>query len=51
LIIHPAGHDGSLGSFEYLVYENVFTSVAASVGLCPVLQYREPQLEGMLDRV
>ena len=33
------------------MYENVFSSVAASVGLCPVLQYREPELEAMLDQV
>lgn len=46
-----AGHDDSLGSFEYLVYENVFKGVAASVGLSPVLQYGDRQLDPMLDPV
>lgn len=33
------------------MYENVFTGVAASVGLQPVLQYGDQQLDGMLEQV
>ena len=33
------------------MYENVFKGVAASVGLQPVLQYGDRQLDPMLDLV
>ncbi len=45
------GHDGSLGSFEYLVYENVLRSLAEAAGLQPVFDYEDEQLERMLDPV
>ena len=48
--LHP-GHDGSLGSFEYLVYENVLRSLGEAAGLQPVFDYGDEQLERMLDPV
>ena len=45
------GHDGSLGSFEYLVYENVLRSLGEAAGLQPVFDYGDEQLERMLDPV
>lgn len=39
-----AGHEGvkTVGSYEYLVFCNVFKTIAAEVGLFPVTDYGEP---------
>ena len=50
LCLRP-GHDGSLGSFEYLVYENVLRNIAEAAGLQPVFDYEDEQLERMLEPV
>ena len=51
LLLPIPGHDGSLGSFEYLVYENVLRSLGEAAGLQPVFDYGDEQLERMLDPV
>lgn len=43
------GEQGTAGSLEYLVYENVLAGVAAQYGLKPVLDYQAPNLESCLD--
>ena len=42
------GDKGTAGSYEYLVYSNVLAGVAAQVGLKPVLDYDDEELEAML---
>ena len=43
------GEKGTEGSLEYLVYRNVLQGVAAQVGLKPVLDYGDPEMEAMFD--
>jgi hypothetical protein len=46
-----AGEKGTQGSLEYLVYTNVLVGVAAQYGLKPVMDYGDPQLAALFDRV
>jgi hypothetical protein len=39
------GHGNSQGSFEYLVFFNVFTAIAAECGLQPVADYEDPEMD------
>jgi len=43
------GEQGTEGSLEYLVYQNVLIGVAAQYGLRPVLDYGDAALEGCFD--
>lgn len=42
------GEEGTEGSLEYLVYQNVLVGVAKEYGLVPVVQYDDPSLEANL---
>ena len=43
------GEEGTEGSLEYLVYNSVLMGVAKEVGLEPVLDYNDPELEKHLQ--
>ena len=43
------GEEGTEGSLEYLVYQSVLVGVAKEVGLEPVLDYQDPELEQCLQ--
>lgn len=43
------GEQGTEGSLEYLVYQNVLVHVAQQVGLDPVIDYQDPDLESCLQ--
>lgn len=43
------GEQGTEGSLEYLVYQNVLIAVAAQCGLKPVLSYDDPELEALFE--
>lgn len=40
-----------MGSYEYLVYSNVFVGVAGQFGLVPIIDYKMPELTRLLDPV
>lgn len=42
------GEQGTEGSLEYLVYQNVLVAVAKEFGLEPVVEYNDPALEACL---
>lgn len=42
------GEQGTEGSLEYLVYQNVLVAVAKEFGLEPVVEYNDPTLEACL---